>query len=87
MDTMVGALRGLGASLVPMCVSIVGVCGFRLVWIFTVFQAVRTPECLYVSYPISWLATALIHMGCFLVVRKRAYRKLETAQEPLVQAM
>ena len=79
MDTLVGALRGLGASLVPMCVSVVGVCGFRLVWIFTVFQSIRTPECLYISYPISWTATALIHLCCLLVVRRRANQKMEAA--------
>lgn len=79
MDTLVGALRGLGASLVPMCVSVVGVCGVRLVWIFTVFQAVHTPECLYISYPISWAATALIHFCCLMVVRKRSYKKIAAA--------
>ena len=80
MDVLVGALRGLGASVVPMCVSIIGVCGFRLVWIFTVFRAVQTPPSLFISYPISWIATALIHFCCLLVVRKRAYRKLEAAE-------
>ncbi len=78
MDTLVGALRGLGASVVPMCVSVVGVCGVRLMWIFTVFQAVHTPECLYISYPISWAATALIHLCCLMVVRKRSYKKIAT---------
>ncbi len=72
MDVMVGMLRGLGSSLVPMCVSVAGVCGVRIVWIFTVFRSLHTPEALYISYPISWLATALIHIVCFTLV----YRKL-----------
>ncbi|MDE6107651.1 MAG: MATE family efflux transporter, partial [Oscillospiraceae bacterium] len=81
MDTLVGGLRGLGTSIVPMCVSIIGVCGFRLVWIFTVFQAVRTPPCLYISYPVSWIATAIIHACCLLVVRKKAYKRMDYSAE------
>ena len=80
MDVLVGALRGLGTSVVPMCVSIAGVCGVRLMWIFTIFRAIHTPESLFLSYPVSWIATALIHFCCLLVVRKRAYKKLEAAE-------
>ena len=80
MDVLVGALRGLGTSLVPMCVSIAGVCGVRLMWIFTVFRAVHTPQCLFLAYPISWTATALIHFCCLLFVRKRAYKKIEVVE-------
>lgn len=38
MDVMSGALRGLGASLSPMIITVVGVCGMRLFWIFAIFQ-------------------------------------------------
>lgn len=71
MDCMVGSLRGIGYSLQPMIVSIVGVCGFRIVWLYTIFAAFRTPEVLYLSYPISWGLTALIHTVCFIVLRRR----------------
>ena len=73
MDTMVGSLRGLGYSVVPMLVSLVGACGFRIVWIFTIFQMDRTPENLYISYPISWAITGAIHVLYFLYVRKKAF--------------
>jgi len=82
MDTMVGMLRGLGTSLVPMCVSVAGVCGVRIVWIFTVFQHFQTPESLFISYPISWLATALTHIICFEVV----YRKFRQSHKPTLAA-
>ncbi len=66
MDTMVGGLRGLGTSIVPMAVSIVGVCGIRIVWIYTLFEQVsRTFECLMWSYPVSWIITALLHFICY----------------------
>lgn len=73
MDVTVGALRGLGYSVMPMLVSLAGVCGVRIVWIFTAFVWNRSLFTLYVSYPISWGATFVIHLICFLVV----YRKLK----------
>ena len=73
MDVTVGALRGLGYSVMPMLVSLAGVCGVRIVWIFTAFVWSRSLFTLYISYPISWGATFVIHLICFLVV----YRKLK----------
>ena len=73
MDVMVGALRGLGHSIAPMIVSLLGVCAFRLVWISTVFQMEQfnTIETVYISYPISWSMTFLAHLITFLIVRKK----------------
>ncbi len=73
MDTTTGALRGMGASTVPMLISIIGVCGFRLGWLFTVFQIPQfhTLACLYFSYPVSWLATFIAQIIAF----KKVYRK------------
>lgn len=71
MDTMVGSIRGLGYGVMPMIVSLLGACGLRMVWIFTVFQSYRSLEVLYLSYPISWTVTALAHMVCFLIVRRK----------------
>lgn len=81
MDVMVGSLRGLGWSVVPMIVSMVGACGLRLLWIATIFQAVRTPQCLYFSYPVTWVITGTVHILCFLVIRKKAYAKVSTLAE------
>lgn len=75
MDTMVGALRGLGYSIMPMIVSLLGACVFRIVWINTIFQAERTLDVLYVSYPISWFATFVVHVICFVIVRRRIGKK------------
>ena len=77
MDTMVGILRGIGYSVVPMVVSLIGACGLRLVWVATVFQTYHTPAALYFSYPISWAATAAMHLLFFFLVRRRAYAKVE----------
>ena len=77
MDTMVGVLRGLGYSVIPMLVSLMGACGLRLLWVAVVFPLSRTPATLYISYPITWLITALLHLIFFLFIRKRAYTKVQ----------
>lgn len=74
MDVLVGSLRGLGSSVVPMIVSILGACGLRIVWIYTIFAADRTLTMLYISYPVSWAITAAVHFGCFVAVRRKVLR-------------
>ena len=80
MDTMVGVLRGLGYSVIPMVVSLVGACGLRLIWVATVFPLYRTPATLYFSYPVSWLITGAVHVVFFLCMRRRAYAKVQGSQ-------
>ena len=78
MDVMVGSLRGLGYSIQPMIVSIVGVCGVRLLWIFTLFrqEAFHTVESLYWTYPVSWIIAIVAHVVCFIVVRRRLDKRV-----------
>lgn len=72
MDVMVGSLRGMGYSVMPMLVSLTGACGLRILWIATIFRKIHSLECLYWSYPVSWGLTFAAHMVCFAIV----YRKL-----------
>lgn len=76
MDVTTGALRGMGASFVPMLISVLGICGVRIGWIYTVFRIPQfhTPQCLYFSYTISWLVTALCQLVAFLAVYRRHSR-------------
>ncbi len=78
MDVSTGALRGMGASVTPMLISILGVCGIRIGWISTIFQIseFHTPQCLYFSYPVSWLSTFLIQMIAFCAVYRKHSRTL-----------
>ena len=78
MEVSTGALRGMGASTVPMIISILGVCAFRVVWVKTVFAIpqLHTLDCLYASYPISWVLTFGAQLlAFFLVYRKHARPK------------
>lgn len=77
LDVTNGALRGIGASLVPMLVSVVGVCGFRIIWVTTIFNYFHTPECLLSSYIISWTLTAAVEIVMFYVLlRKKSRNRL-----------
>lgn len=77
MDTMVGMLRGLGKSILPMIVSLCGACGFRILWILTVFAQNHDLIVLYASYPISWFITASIHMYCYFRIIRQYPASLE----------
>ncbi len=85
MDVMVGCLRGLGYSTLPMIVSIVGVCGFRIFWIliifyqYTDFKNIEDLNLLYVSYPISWIVTFLAHLGCYIVASRKKIKSLNNS--------
>lgn len=75
MDVAVGVLRGLGFSVMPTIVSLIGACAFRVIWIFTVFQMHHSLQVLYVSYPISWILTTSAHLILFFTVGRVKFRK------------
>ncbi len=75
MDTMVGSLRGIGYSVLPMIVSLTGACGLRILWIFTIFSQHRTLASLYISYPVSWVITAGAHLICYFIITRKMPKK------------
>lgn len=75
MDVMVGGLRGLGASIFPMIVSLLGACAFRVIWVLTVFASHRSLETLYLSYPVSWTITLIAHVVTYMLVRRFLQQK------------
>ncbi|MBQ7936749.1 MAG: MATE family efflux transporter, partial [Clostridia bacterium] len=80
MEVTTGVLRGMGRSIISMIISIFGVCGIRIVWIFTVFRFYRTFDCLFLSYPVTWAATFLIQISVYAVIcMSRNHKKLEGA--------
>lgn len=70
MDILSGALRGYGYSLPPAIVALVGICGVRLVWIYTVFAAHRDYLTLILAYPISWIIATVVLAVVYLQCRK-----------------
>lgn len=78
MDVMVGAVRGLGYAIMPMIVTIIGVCFVRLFWIFTFFQMPRfhATKYLYLTYPVTWSITFIAHTICFIIVKKKFDKRM-----------
>lgn len=77
MEVTSGALRGMGRSFTSMIITVIGVCGIRIGWIFTVFAAHHTPETLFISYPISWIATTAVQFFVFL----RIFRQMSGKEQ------
>lgn len=80
MEVSTGALRGLGSSFIPMFISVLGVCGLRITWIYTVFQLPQfhSPEGLYITYPISWILTFAAQTIAFVILYKRKKKQHAT---------
>ncbi len=76
MDVMNGSLRGMGSSFFPMLITVVTVCGMRIVWIYTVFAQVGTPFSLYVSYPISWILCLATQVVYYIFAKRSLDRHL-----------
>ena len=87
MDVLVGFLRGIGYSIIPMIVSLLGVCVFRIVWIFTVYEAYPTPDNLYISYPISWTITSLANIIMILIFLPKIIKKMHEAPSVLGECL
>ena len=74
-------MRGLGRSVAPMLVALMGSCVFRIVWIYTVFAAFPSMFVLYLSYPISWSVTAAVHYTMCIMTLRRQWRENETNEK------
>ena len=75
MEALVGSLRGMGASIGPMIVSLMGICVFRIFWVMTIFRSSPTIETLYYSYPLSWIITGAVHFLTWIFIMRKTIRK------------
>ena len=74
MDVACGIVRGLGHSWLPMIITLLGACVFRIIWIFTVFARFRSLEVLYASYPITWTITLIAQTICVVIFIRKLHR-------------
>ena len=72
LDVFVASMRGFGYSTGPTILTIVGICGVRLTWIWTVFQLHRSLDVIYMCFPLSWIITSIV-LGLYWF---KCYRKL-----------
>ena len=73
MDVMVGVIRGMGYSIMPMIVSLIGACGLRIFWLKTFFkmEMFHKVEMIYITYAVSWTVTFIAHVVCYNIVKRR----------------
>jgi len=71
-EMIAGYLRGFGISMVPAVLTMLGVCGVRIVWVYTAFAANRTFDTLLLAYPLSLAVTAALLLGALLFYRPAA---------------
>ena len=81
MDLYSQVQRGMGRSIVPMIVSLAGICGFRILWLYTAFIEYPTMMCLYISYPVSWGITGLVHLICLLFTFRSVKKQFAKEKE------
>lgn len=67
------ALRGMGVSMLPAMVTLIGSCLLRIVWVYTVFRMVPTYEMLLTVYPVSWIITGAIMLTAYFLIRRKLF--------------
>lgn len=77
MDCTIAASRGIGKSIVPTIIVIMGSCVFRVIWVYTIFVYFGTIASLYLLYAFSWSITAIAEIIYFKV----CFRKLRIAAQ------
>lgn len=87
MDVVAFSLRGIGYSTLPTIVSLCGVCGMRILWIYTVFvqEQFNSLQGLMISYPVSWLLTFAVNFTLFAILYAKKHKRYKQ-QLPLQQA-
>ena len=80
LDVLTGALRGMGAAVGPMVISVLGMCGLRLAWIALILPLNRTPVTLFLTYTVSWVVTDAAMITYYLIVRRRVFARMAAAQ-------
>lgn len=76
-EVMSGYMRGFGISVVPALLTMLGICGVRITWIYTVFPQDRTFRNIMMAYPFSLSVTALLLLSALLILRPAARKEKE----------
>lgn len=86
MGVMPGAIRAFGYSLPPSLISIIGTCGIRILWVYTVFQAYHQLNILYLVHPITWILTNIALFITYFIVLRKHMKKQRLEEQELVTA-
>ena len=75
MDCTIAASRGIGRSLVPTVIVVLGSCVFRVIWVYTLFAYFHSIPSLYLLYPVSWTITSLAEIIYFAACWRKMKNK------------
>lgn len=75
MDCTIAASRGLGKSLIPTIIVIIGSCVLRIIWVYTIFAYYKTFQALYLVYVSSWIITSFFEIIYFVYIYKKSMKK------------
>lgn len=78
MNVVNNSIRGIGYSTVPMIIVLIGTCAFRLFWIYCIFPLNPVISSVYISYPISWVLTAIAGTIALIILFNRKRKQKET---------
>ena len=82
MDVVSGSIRGMGNSFVPMITSIIGICVLRVIWILFIFNPntnfvdYKDLSLLFISYPISWVATLTANIITYIFISRKVKQNM-----------
>lgn len=82
-----GTMRGMGCSILPAVVCLIGICVLRVVWVETVFQLHRSYLNLMLLYPISWAITLTANLICLIIVKRRTVGPLSAQPSALQKTL
>lgn len=77
MSMLPGVIRGFGSSLPPSIISLVGACGIRIVWVYTIFKLHHHMSILFLVHPVTWIITNIALVINLIIVYKKAKKKME----------
>lgn len=70
-DVFSGCMRGYGYSFIPAIVTLLGICGVRITWTYTIFQSFHSFSVLMMAYPVSWIITTIIMLAAYIYFKKK----------------
>lgn len=81
MDVAGCQIRGMGKSVEPMIITLLGACGIRILWLYTGFPLKKELWNLYLSYPISWTITFIALTICYFIFEKRLTKNHKKSED------
>ena len=74
MDNAAAGARGLGRSVIPTIIVIMGSVVFRIIWVCTIFASIHTLMSLYLVYASAWAFTSIIGTVYFIIIFRKTLR-------------